>query len=313
MNRLLTQQTVVECYHDLADERDDAPESYAPIIGQLPPYLCQRLALGASYPFEEGIEYAYTGPDQPALHWTDGTDGDGTIALVDGEGIGSLTDRLPLAGHRQATNRDELIEHTLDALERMETLEPDRLAALEEWTSLIVWLERAPGTSATVLTSSTFPAVPHCSFLTEKALRHIPPNSVADEPTDYALRENLYHEALHQQLGATLLHRDVLDPSYSAAASQKVPIPWRESFWEPDRALHAAVVYTGLVEMRADELDRDIDDTHRAWLEEATAEAEESLRHLIEELADREGLFTPAGEELFDALHGEAMEALTDQ
>lgn len=310
MNRLLSRQAVVESFTDLLADHYDAPESYASTVERLPPYLCQQIALDEPYSFDEELEYAYAGEDRPDLRWSNGRNADRTVAIVEGEGIGSLTDRLPLDGHRQATNLSEVNDHTIEALERMAALEPERLEAVEDWTSLVVWLEQAPDADVTVLTSSTFPLLPHCTFLTEKARRHIPPNSVAEEPNDYALRENIYHEVLHQQLAATLLHRDILDPEYSAATSRRVPVPWRGSSWEPDRALHATVVYTGLIAMREDELERDIGSQRREWLEEATAEAHDSLRHLIGRLEERRDIFTPAGDRLFESLHSDAMRML---
>lgn len=310
MKQLLSRQATVEAFTKLAAEYYNVPESYASIIERLPPYLCQQLALNKSYPFDEGLKYAYTGKDRLDLRWSKEEDTGQTIAMVEGKGIESLTSRLPLNGHRQAVDPSKVNDYTVEALEQMEALEPERLGIVEDWTSLIVWLEQAPDADITVLTSSTFPLLPHCTFLTEKARRHIPPSSVAEKSNDYALRENIYHEALHQQIAATLLHQDVLNPEYSAARSHRVPIPWRGNSWEPDRALHATVVYTGLMAMREDELKRDISTWRRTWLEEATVEAHESLSYLVGRLEERTDLFTPAGEDLFDSLRSDAMGAL---
>lgn len=310
MKQLLSRQAAVKSFTELAADHYNAPESYTSILERLPPYLCQQLALNESYSFNEGLQYAYTGEDRLDLQWSNEQHADQTVAMVEGKGIESLTDRLPLDGHCQAADPSKVNDYTIEALERMDSLEPERIDIVEDWTSLIVWLEQAPDADITVLTSSTFPLLPHCTFLTEKARRHIPPNSVAEKSNDYALRENIYHEALHQQIAATLLHRDILNPEYSAARSRRVPIPWRGSAWEPDRALHATVVYTGLIAMREDELKRDIGTWRREWLEEATAEAHDSLSHLVDRLEERTDLFTPSGEDLFDSLRSDARGSL---
>ena len=148
--------------------------------------------------------------------------------------------------------------------------------------------------------------LPHCTFVTPKALRHIPPNSVLARDSRYALRENLFHEALHQELAASLLHEDFLAQDYWSSDAQKVPVPWRGGAWEPDRVLHAVYVYLHLLPMRREELRRASSMEERAWLTQALDGGLGALRYLLTHLGGCKYIFSKAGVSLLEELEIEA-------
>ncbi len=129
-------------------------------------------------------------------------------------------------------------------------LDQDCANHIAAWMTALVWLSYDVSASYSQLTSSSFPILPHCAFVTDKANRHIPPDTVVDRDSIYFLAENLYHEALHLELSATLLLTDVVSDSYESSEARRIQIPWRGQSWEPDRIVHAAYVYANILRLR---------------------------------------------------------------
>jgi len=86
--------------------------------------------------------------------------------------------------------------------------------------------------------------------LSVKSLRHIPANHVYEGASTYALAENIFHEALHQQLSASLVFGVKIMDDAETAKLQSIHIPWRNSSWEIDRVIHATWVYSNLQRLR---------------------------------------------------------------
>jgi hypothetical protein len=306
---VLPRTQVVESYREIG-------KSLAPLSGvfellhELPPFLCQRLALENRVTEAEVNRFtAYAGRAKPTLDWWRSLAG-GTIGLLSGAGFEGLVSELPLAGHRAATRVHALNAKTVKVLENLQDSDPGRSKQIEDWTSLIVWVERNPGSNATLLTSSTFPLLPHCTFLSQKALRHVPPNSVFSRDSNYALKENLFHEALHQELAAALLHRQILSEDYWADNSERVAVPWRGASWEPDRVLHAVYVYATLLPMRAEALATAADEQESKWLESALSEGRTALEYLLGRLLACKSLFSAEGEAVRQEIVGCANSSL---
>lgn len=221
----------------------------------------------------------------------------GTTVRWASDGIGDhLLQELLLQGHcvaSPAASRRGMLELAIEELANF----PSVFEVLQEYTSILVWLapdDEHPG--APILTSASLPALPHTTFITDKATRHIPPNHIYPAPLTYALLENLVHEALHQQLSATLLQEDLLRPDYEAARAELVPVPWRGASWEPDRVLHAVHVYKSLLSFRSTRLrSGDVPTLERAFVESALAEGLGAFRYLRDRLIGLEGSFTARG------------------
>jgi hypothetical protein len=257
---------------------------------------------------EKGV---FTGAENAEIEWWSYQGA--RVGFLVGGGEPSVVNALPLEGHRLAAELKPRKRLIFRALERMAVTEPERLHSVLSWTSLVIWMERKIGSVTTLLTSATFPKFPHCTFLTDKSFRHIPPNSIASWDSDYALRENLYHESLHQELSALLLHRDILSEKYSAKTAPKIPIPWRGAAWEPDRAFHAIYVYSGLLPMRMQELS-----THKptskpfVWTMQALNDGANVLKYLIDKLDGLSNVFTTQGQVVYDAIRTHALKTLAD-
>jgi hypothetical protein len=164
---------------------------------------------------------------------------------------------------------------------------------VQTWTSLLVWLthDRTYPTGDLV-TSVAIPGLPHCTFLSHKALRHIPPQEIFPVASPYALAENLYHEALHQELSATLRWL----PSFDGYSAHDLPtlidIPWRGAKWPHDRVLHAAWIYARLIPFRKLALaDEALDPEVRASISASLIQAESALGYLANALEQEVDMF----------------------
>lgn len=106
------------------------------------------------------------------------------------------------------------------------------------------------------ITSCTLPDFPLLSLVSRYALRHIPPSTVSPAESPYFLAENIYHESVHQYVNTQILTRGVMAPGYSSLDSPRIKVSWRKGAdgqvqeWEVDRALHAATVYTNIINWR---------------------------------------------------------------
>ena len=145
-------------------------------------------------------------------------------------------------------SRLDLIE---EAFEFLDSYFPYAYCKVFDWTSLVIWLELFPYSNTDLITSSTFPHFPHCTFLSDKALRHIPPTSISSVDQVYSLAENIFHEALHQELSSTLVFRDIFAEQYSSSQAKKIKVPWRQQYWEPDLHLSCGLCLRQSIEVTA--------------------------------------------------------------
>jgi hypothetical protein len=283
------------------------------ILDQLPPFLCRTIAAGAHENYSRILSdqrIAFTGSAHGFLDFWPRVSAARSVAVFVGAHKLPVVRELPLLFHKATSEGHCKSRHLFGILEDMAREDHERLSNILSWTSLIVWMEkdeRDDSAGDGLLTSSTFPEFPHCTFLTDKCLRHIPPNGVADFDSQYAIWENLYHESLHQQLAALLLHRDILDPSYSANTTVKIPVPWRSAAWEPDRVFHAIYVYSKVAQMRMEKLERlSSRDPEFMWLSDAFHSGVNALCYLVEQMDDRTEIFTDAGRKIYARIRHEA-------
>ena len=290
----------------LTDSREDAVRSYRsiasqlnqgsdifPFLDDLAPYACRRLLYGESVSDLACVQMAFTGIPNVALHFFD-SEGR-SIAVVEGSYLIPTICALPLDGHRLSSTSNH-VSFIREALNYLRDFFPIFHRKVMEWTSLVVWLELSPFVTTTLITSSTFPHFPHCTFLSDKALRHIPPNSVGEGELLYAFAENLFHEALHQELTNTLVFADILKPEYQSSGAKKIDVSWRQQRWEPDRVFHAAYVYAHLLKMRQRALSSHfMVGDQKIWLASALIDGEDALRNLLEKLDRCGDVFTKIG------------------
>ncbi len=149
------------------------------------------------------------------------------------------------------------------------------------------------------LTSVSLPTLPFCSFFSQKALVHIPPEFISPKPQLSFLAENIYHEAIHQQVILEIFERDFFLFSETGEVLPLIEIPWRQKasqemrFWKIDRLFHALSVYVGLLPYRLSELKR----TGDLFWKDAFEEAFSCAKFLWEKLWRQEKFLTPLGKE----------------
>ena len=271
--------------------------SYLP---ELPPFLCRQLLYEQDVCDLSSIPMAFAGIPNVQLRFFRSKHR--SIAVIDGAYLIPTMNCLPLNGHRLSTkpSRLKLINEALDLLD---SYFPYAHCKVFDWTSLMIWLELSPYVKASLVTSSTFPHFPHCTFLSDKALRHIPPNSISDVSQIYSLAENIFHEALHQELSSALVFCDILTQQYKSSKARAIKVPWRRQYWEPDRVLHAVYVYTNLLLLRHDALSYNfMSKDQRSWLALAQADGEEALKYLLLKLEQRGDVFTERGRDAVDRM-----------
>jgi hypothetical protein len=292
MLSLADRESTIRFYSQLADSRG-ASASIQQSTKQLLPYLCRALLLGKPLP-EPTVEILMTGSANASLNLAP-LDSTASITICTGGFSAQLLTALPLAGHQLMVPSVDDMHYIEMALKFL--AESHCARTIKAFTSMIVWLqldELAP--PEVPLTSVAIPLFPHCTFLTRKALCHIPPVHVFDQPWEYALAENIYHESLHQQLTATMLQEDIFPPDYNAEMSLPIFIPWRQQFWPVDRVLHAAHVYQGIIPLRSKHLTNSfLTKEQFGFLDSAVRSAESCLKHLKNCLFQNQQAFTADG------------------
>lgn len=211
-----------------------------------------------------------------------------------------IWDSLPLTGLQYVSDTAFLESYLKKTLLVMKNFSPQVFEYVTSWISIIQWVELTPHMNGTLLTSSTFPQLPHCIFLSHKSLKHIPPNIISDDFIEYFLLENIFHEALHQQLSSTILFCASIHENYDANHVKKINIPWRGGDWEPDRIFHATFVYAHLLNFRI-EFSKSNLCTFK--LNDAIKEAFGALEYLLSTFPLIKSIFSRDGMSLFNEVH----------
>ncbi|MFI8105961.1 hypothetical protein [Streptomyces sp. NPDC086023] len=207
----------------------------------------------------------------------------------------------------------EILEHTvvrraslISALERLASVHPEGFARVHEFVRGLLWVGLQPGTGGSSLTSSSDPALPYVVMFSDKALLHIPPNTVSTEPSPRFLAENILHEGVHQAVSFHVLTHQVFADGHSSQTSPKVEIAWRavqgverNQFWEVDRVFHATYVYNQVLRFRLRELARDdLTANERTCFQAAYDDGMPAVRYLMDQLDHLGRYFTAHGHAL---------------
>jgi hypothetical protein len=260
-------------------------------LESLPPYTLNRLILG-EHPRMGSPEELFLGQeDQQAGRY-------GSILLSPAGFHPSLLERY-VPGH-VALKAPGVFDWVRLALEDLRQIGNGSWEFIQEWISVIVWMEKKQRKTATELTSLSVPMLPCATFITKKAIRHLPPKELLRCVGYYGLQENIYHEALHQQLICFSIMREILidDP----ACLPVIEVPWRGACWPLDRVLHAAWVYQGLSRFRRNYVSARPLDALATTLRYYSLEADEAQRFLVDALMPHRQLFTDAGKEAVERL-----------
>lgn len=203
---------------------------------------------------------------------------------------------FPLTSHQlmpASSHREQAIE---SAMKILEATENQYFKFTREYCKAIHWVELKSDFIGKDdrITSASFPKCPGAVFISNKAMFHIPPNSLFEEPSFYALAENLFHEAIHQSVNEEVLKGHILTNEFDSRTSPKIHIQWRNNqtsrnqFWELDRAFHAACVYSGLIRLRQKFLKQNLERDEKGIFEESLPHANESFNYLLSQLRKEE-------------------------
>ncbi|MFF7590788.1 hypothetical protein ACFZCK_25215 [Kitasatospora purpeofusca] len=217
-----------------------------------------------------------------------------------------IADEISLTDYEIAEHTDKRRAALTRALDRLSLVHPEGFARVREFVRGMLWVRLKPGVRTASLTSSSDPALPYVIVFSDKASRHIPPNTVSEQPSCLFLAENILHEGTHQSISFHILQHRVFADGYSADTSPRIEIKWRagqgvarNQVWEIDRAFHATCVYNQLLRFRRTELNRhDLMPNERASLQSAYDEGLPAVRYLMRELELLRAHFSPHGVEL---------------
>jgi hypothetical protein len=200
----------------------------------------------------------------------------------------------------------ELTEHRRqllhDALEHLYQHHPESYEYVRTFVKLIGWLV-VTDDSEVRISSGSAPTLPYAVFVSDVGVKEIPPKTSATKDSARLLAENLLHEATHQRITFHLLEHPVLAKGYDTKTAKKIDIGWRkgQNKWEPDRALHASIVYNEILRYRMRELrDLDCDESARQAFYEGAERGTKAITFLTESLLDSQEYFTEYGMELIE-------------
>ena len=306
MGVLVTARQIADFYRELWVEcYSTPPPDYLRHDTAFPPFLCRSLAYGdPELPRDCPRLTALTGrPDGESLRVEAGP-----LCLEWGTVVADsfLRDRLNLVGHRMAAHSPPRETWLRSAAELLSALSSPAAECVNSFIGLIVWLD-VDANAPEPITSSSFPAVPHLTAMTDKSSRELLPDSYLPEASAWVLAEDLYHESLHQWLSATMMIHDIFVENYIAAEGPLIEIPWRNSRWPVDRSLHSLFVYSHLVQLRICHLhEADVSFAEREAVVSALPAAIDAIRQLIPQLESERSCYTPLGQQLLDEIVAKA-------
>ncbi len=306
MAALVSAESVSEFYRELwcSVHLGPAPDWLA--SGKpLPPFLCRSLAFGTpTLPDDCSWIVAMTGSSEGVMERIDA--GKGALGLHWGvAGISpQLYDYAAIAEHSVmgfSAERKELFE---EALSLIGGLGESFLDTVCEYTGLVLWLKAPPERVDTdPIISSSFPGLPHCVVMTDRAAMGVIPDERFRSFSAWALAESLYHESLHQVLSATILQDEIFVDTFNASAGPTIHAGWRNADWSLDRSLHALFVYANISRMRLRLLDLDMfDGAERDTLVRVQAKSIDAAKRLGADLDRHRTIFTDRGSRLLTEL-----------
>jgi hypothetical protein len=214
----------------------------------------------------------------------------------------ALYERLPLQDHVPCSPHHVPLSSIQQAFSLLGNCSMEGQRFTTEYVRLLVVVEQTAQSVSianTTLTSCSLPVIPYCSFISTKALIHLPPKEIAVRPHHAWLAENVFHEAIHNALTVNILAGRIFVPTFRACDAPAVAIPWRADdvqmrnrYWPIDRVLHALLVYVGVYCLRVKMLNSDLDDMERTFLQTTLHSARISMRHLSDALRSSPAFFT---------------------
>lgn len=229
------------------------------------------------------------------------------------KGNSFFNEEVALENHSLIEPDDYIRESTIEALKIISKFDW-AFSVVKNYSPAFGFL-KLNETRARPITSCSVPDFPTVSFFSSVALRHIPPLSVNEFDSVYILAENIFHESVHQYVNHQILTQGILSESYSSDQSPMIDIPWRKNKdgsvqqWQVDRVLHAAVVYTNLLNWRLEmlqSLGSDKRDLYR-FFRESLPYARNSVVNLYKSLEKNLNCFSLKGANRLGLLSSQAV------
>jgi hypothetical protein len=153
-----------------------------------------------------------------------------------------------LAGFSLREPCDKRIKFIEDRINLLIDIFSEEIKFITDFTSSFCWIQSNDDYH---VGSAAFYEIPHCTFFSDLAMFSIPPEIVVPrEYSEYAILENLYHEALHHQMHAfSVLAVD----GYLLDASSIIPeisLSWRNRKFSLLEAVHALHIYSIVTPLR---------------------------------------------------------------
>lgn len=230
---------------------------------------------------------------------------------------------LPLLCHQMAEPTAERREFLREALQHIALNHKERFAPLVQCANNFVWLERTHETIGTHETlgseqsfaAGSFPELPLCVFVTNKALRHLQPSTITAQKSVRFLAENILHELLQHKVGEAFLKSGCFQSQNPPSDGgdillPQVEVPWRCPLkgeqvltWQLDRALREMAVWTEIFAFRKRELMFDgLADFERNGFLDSGRAAIETVAVVHRELHRHRACFSNAGQKLASEL-----------
>lgn len=173
---------------------------------------------------------------------------------------------------------------------------PESFKIWDKSTAIVIPLKSR--TIAWNFASTTFGSPRGVTYLTQLAKKYIPPHTVLPEREVYALAENLFHESLHQELFQRIESGNFLKKNTRGKDGPLIPIPWRNSQWHLEHAVHTLYVYQNLRRLR-DLMPASVD---RSIALEAKLGAQNAMHALMTGISPYQDLFHEKGLQWFQSL-----------
>lgn len=210
-----------------------------------PPFLCKNLTDKGLAP--DGILDKWCGSQERShpvntIVWKENK-----IYLYDLYFSALLSRYVPVNPEHAIELSPEKVNLIQDSLGLMADLFPLQTKIIFEFTSVIVWLKA----NECGFSGAAFHELPHCTFLSDAFFIAVTPSAIF-EPIHrpYIIFENLYHEALHHQLSASVMLK--AEGYYEPANRNNLIyyIKSRDKSWSIPNILQAAYVYLNILPTR---------------------------------------------------------------
>ena len=252
----------------------------------LPPWYCANLKTSAIRCRPDAIGESNVGDPSASFKIVEAGGNTKILILERGEASLILTRvaledfqlAKPLPGHHRLIT---------SAMQDLFSFDPEAWETVTAFISLIVFVE-ARSTTTKLFSSTSFYELPHCVFFTNAVFAHIAPDIVFPGVTLYAAQENLFHEALHQQLILSWLERPALIQGQSGV--RLVYSPWRGTHWPLEHAIQVAYVYKHVAALRLKAAERTSTSVGDAAILAAAAKKAAAAANLL-----RTGILAHAG------------------